>query len=68
MENQNKETKDRRHVLDWAVAAIALVALVVCYFFWGCKMDLWVTLLCAILVLTGSILLQMKHNKAVREE
>lgn len=68
MENQNKETKDRRHVLDWAVAAIALVALVVCYFFWGCKMDLWVTVLCVVLVAAGSLLLHKEHKKLVEEK
>lgn len=63
MENNEKKTNDKKHILDWIIAALVLISLVVIYFFWGCKMDLWVTILCVVLVAAGSALLQMQHKR-----
>lgn len=60
---ENKKTTNKKAILDWIVAGIVIVALVVCFFFWGCDMDLWVSILCIVLVAAGSILLQMQNKK-----
>ncbi|MDD3139164.1 MAG: hypothetical protein PHX08_09360 [Lachnospiraceae bacterium] len=52
--------------LDSAVAIIFIAALVIIYFFWGCRLDLYVTILAAlIIVLTGA--LRWKQNKKIDE-
>ena len=64
MENN---TKSKKNVLDWVVAGAALIALVICAFFWGCRMDMIVTILCAVLVVAGSLLLA-RQNKLLNEK
>lgn len=59
----NKKTNNKKNILDWIVAAILLIALVVCYFFWGCSMDLPVSLLAVVILIAGVVLLQMQHKK-----
>ncbi len=63
---ENKKTVNKKAILDWIVCAIAVIALVVCYFFWGCRMDLFATVLAAVVVITGTFLLQ-KQNKKIKE-
>jgi len=60
---ENRKATDKKHILDWVVSGIVLVAMVVIYFFWGCPIDLWATLLCVIVVVAGSILLHLQHKK-----
>lgn len=60
---ENKKTNNKKNILDWVVAGVMIVALIVCYFFWGCSMDLWVSLLSLVLVVAGTVLLQMQHKK-----
>ena len=60
---ENRKATDKKHILDWVVSGIALVAMIVLYFFWGCPIDLWATLLCLVVVVAGSILLHMQHKK-----
>jgi len=52
--------------LDLAVAVLYIVALVVISFFWGCHLDLYVTVLGAvILVATGAV--RVIQNKKLKE-
>ena len=60
---ENKKNNKTKTILDWVVTGLMLIALVVIYFFWGCKMDLWVTILAAVIVIAGTVLLQMKNRK-----
>ena len=60
---ENRKATDKKYILDLAVSGIVLVALIVTYFFWGCPIDLWATLLCVVLVLAGTILLHMQHKR-----
>ncbi len=62
----NKKTTNKKSILDWVVSGLMVIALVVCYFFWGCDMDLWVSLLAIVLVVAGTALLQMQ-NKKIKE-
>lgn len=63
---ENKKNNKTKTILDWVVTGLMLIALVVIYFFWGCKMDLWVTILAAVIVIAGTVLLQMQ-NKKIKE-
>lgn len=54
---------NRKAVLDWVIAALALVVLVVCFFFWGCKYDMYVTILAAVVLVAGSTLLAVQTKK-----
>lgn len=60
---ENKKNNKTKTILDWVVTGLMLIALVVIYFFWGCKMDLWVTILAAVIVIAGTVLLQMQNRK-----
>lgn len=60
---ENKKTTDKKYILDLAVGGIVLISMIVIYFFWGCAIDLWATLLCVVLVATGTILLHMQHRR-----
>lgn len=63
---ENRKNNKTKTILDWVVTGLMLIALVVIYFFWGCKMDLWVTILAAVIVIAGTVLLQMQ-NKKIKE-
>ena len=58
MENTNK-----KFVLDCIVSVLSVAVLVVLYFFWGCKIDLWVSILCAVLVVAGITCLTIQNKK-----
>jgi len=62
----NKKT-NKKAILDWIVSGIVIVALVVTYFFWGCGMDMWVSLLAVLLVVAGTVLLQIQNKKLKAE-
>jgi len=62
----NKKTVNKKSILDWVVCGIMVITLVTCFFFWGCDMDLWVSLISIILVVAGTVLLQMQ-NKKIKE-
>ena len=52
--------------LDLAVAVLYVVALIVIYFFWGCKLDLYVTILGALVLgITGTV--RVVQNKKIKE-
>ena len=52
--------------VDIAVTIIFILALVVIYFFWGCKWDLYATIL-AVLVIIVSLLIGHSQNKKIKE-
>ena len=52
--------------LDLTVAVLYVVALVVIYFFWGCKWD-WIVTIIAVLVAAISITLLSYQNKMIKE-
>ena len=51
--------------VDVAVSIIFVLALIVIYFFWGCKLDLYITILAGIIVIITTIskCLQFKQLK-----
>ena len=59
-----EEKNSKKNVIDWAVAGAALLGLVICFFFWGCSIDLWVTVVALILIAAGTVLLATQHRKA----
>lgn len=70
MEKTNKENESpnlKMYKLDWIMAGVGLLALVVLYFFWGCKYDLWVTILTLVVIAAGSTLLAVQHKKLVEK-
>ncbi len=56
----------KQNILNWTVAALLLIALIVCYFFWGCSLDFIVTIIALVVVVAGSTLLSMQ-NKKIKE-
>ncbi len=56
----------KQNILNWVVTAFFLVGLVVCYFFWGCDLDLIVTIIAIVVAVAGSALLA-KQNKRIKE-
>lgn len=56
----NNKTKT---ILDWVVCAVAVAVLVACAFFWNCGIDIWVTVLAAVIIAAGTVLVQMQNKK-----
>ena len=52
--------------VDIAVSAVFVIALVVIYFFWGCKLDMYVTVLAGIIVV-ASVSATYFQNKKIKE-
>lgn len=52
--------------VDIAVTIIFILALVVIYFFWGCKWDLYATVLAALVIIV-SVLVRHSQNKKIKE-
>lgn len=52
--------------LDMAVTAIFILSLFVIYFFWGCEIDLYITVL-AVLVIAVSVLTTRFQYKKMNE-
>ncbi len=51
-----------RHV-DIAVSVLFILALVVIYFFWGCKLDPYVTALAVIIIAVTGLTTYLQHKK-----
>ncbi len=49
--------------LDIAVPAIFILALIIIYFFWGCKLDLYMTILAGIVVIVTVLTTYLQHKK-----
>lgn len=50
-------------VIDIAVPVIFVLALIVIYLFWGCKLDLYITVLAGIVVLVTVLTTYMQYKK-----
>lgn len=64
-QNNAQKNQKTKTVIDWVISGLAVAVLVVCYFFWKCKLDLPVTILAAVVLIAGSALLA-KQNKAIK--
>ena len=62
MEEKLKTVK-KRQTLDYVVAGIALIGLIVCAFFWSCELDMIITILVTILGVALTVFLVMQNNK-----
>ena len=60
-----KENNKMKYV-DIAVSVVFVLALVVIYFFWGCKLDLYVTVLAGIII-AASVAAAYVQNKKIKE-
>ena len=60
---ENNEKKSKMPIVDWVVAIAALAGFVICFFFWGCSLDLIVTILGIAVVLLGSTMLYVQSKK-----
>lgn len=49
--------------LDIAVLVIYLIAMIVIYFFWKCKLDLWFTVVALIVVALATVWMFVQHRK-----
>lgn len=56
----------KQNILNWIITAILLIGLVVCYFFWGCKLDLVVTIIAVVVAVVSTVLLTIQ-NKRIKE-
>lgn len=66
MSDKIKDIK-KKFALDCVVSALAAIVLIVCYFFWGCKMDAPATALAGVLVLGGIGLLGFQYKKLLNK-
>ncbi len=53
-------------LIDIAVPAIFVIALIIIYFFWGCQFDLYIAILAGIVVLV-TVLTTYMQNKKITE-
>lgn len=49
--------------LDIAVPTIFILALIVIYFFWGCKLDLYMTVLAGLVIIVTVLTTYLQHKK-----
>lgn len=61
--SKEKEKSSKKSLLDWIIALIALAIFAICYFFWHCDIDLWVTVIGAVVLIAGIVLVQMQNRK-----
>lgn len=54
---------NKKTILDLIVAVVAIIGLVICAFFWGCKLDLPVTILAIVVIAAGTVLLTLQNKK-----
>lgn len=54
---------NRKAILDWVVSGVALAVLIVCFFFANCKIDVPVFIVSAVIIVAGTVLLQMQNKK-----
>lgn len=60
---KNKNSADRNVKFDIAAAIVLPVCLIICYFFWGCSLDLPVTIIAVIITVLGAVVLQRQNKK-----
>lgn len=53
----------KQNLANCLVTIVFFIALVVCYFFWGCKYDLPVTIVAVAIGLAGLCLLTVQNKK-----
>ncbi len=53
----------KQNLVNCLVTIVFFIALVVCYFFWGCKYDLPVTIVAVAIGLAGLCLLTVQNKK-----
>ena len=56
----------KQNLLNWIITILFLIALAVIYCFWGCKLDLVVTII-AVLVAAISIGILSYQNKKIKD-
>lgn len=49
--------------VDIGVSALFIAALIVIYFFWGCHLDLYVTVLAAVVIAVTALTSYMQYKK-----
>lgn len=49
--------------IDVAVSIIFVLALIVIYFFWGCKWDLYITILAGVIIIITGISKYVQYKK-----
>ena len=49
--------------VDVAVSVLFVVALIIIYFFWGCKWDMYITILVSIVILVTGISKYVQYKK-----
>lgn len=49
--------------VDIAVSMLFVIGMVVIYFFWGCHLDLYVTVLAAVIVLAAGLVKIVQYKK-----
>ncbi len=54
--------------VDIAVSVIFILALIVIYFFWGCKWDIYATILALIILLVTSIITYKQYKEIKKLE
>lgn len=54
---------NKKAILDWVVGGVALAVLIVCFFFSNCKIDIPVFIVSALIIIAGTVLLQMQNKK-----
>ena len=65
---QMPKEKDRKKIrrFDMAVTIVFVLALLIIYFFWGCHLDWYVTIL-ACIIIAVSVLTEHVQNKKIKE-
>lgn len=63
MTSEDNNTTSRGKFLDIIVALMGIIGLIVCYFFWGCRYDLPATILAVAVILAGTCLIFVQHNR-----
>lgn len=64
----NKQKRHKfRMLFDATVGVITLILFAVCHFFWECKLDLEVTIFGIVVVVFGTIMLEIQDNKIDKE-
>ena len=57
-----KQSNKMKYV-DIAVSVVFIIALVVIYFFWGCKLDMYLTVLAGIIIAVSGITTYVQYKK-----
>lgn len=60
-ERENK--KNKKTVLDLSVAAIAVIGIIICLLFKGCKLDIIVAIIGFVVIAAGATLLAMQNKR-----